>query len=68
MATDCSGNREQIEQGIDGRLCTLTPESIGDEILWMIEHPKECQIYGEKAQKKVLQSNKGLDEFLNWMN
>ena len=41
--------------------------SIGDEILWMIEHPKECQSYGEKAEKKVLQSNKGLDEFLNWM-
>ena len=67
LATDCSGNREQIEQGIDGRLCTLIPESIGDEILWMIEHPKECQSYGEKAEKKVLQSNKGLDEFLNWM-
>ena len=67
LATDCSGNREQIEQGIDGRLCILTPESISNEILWMIEHPKECQSYGEKAEKKVLQSNRGLDEFLNWM-
>ena len=68
LATDCSGNREQIESGVDGRLCLLTPENICEELLWMIEHPQECECYGEQAQKKVLQSNKGLNDFLNLMN
>lgn len=65
LATDCSGNREQIEHGVDGRLCLLNPEDISNEILWMTEHPKECQSYGENAEKKVIQSDKGFDEFLS---
>lgn len=64
LATDCSGNREQITNGVDGRLCPLTPEDISQEILWMMEHPEECQSYGERAERKVLFHTKGLEEFL----
>ena len=64
LATDCSGNREQIVQDVDGRMCPLDPESISTEILWMIEHPEESRNYGEEAEKKVLYHTKGLDEFL----
>ena len=64
LATDCSGNREQIENGVDGRLCPLTPEDISKQLLWMIEHPEECRSYGEKAEKKVLYHTRGLEEFL----
>lgn len=64
LATDCSGNREQIEDGVDGRLCPLTPEDISKQLLWMIEHPEECRSYGEKAEKKVLYHTRGLEEFL----
>ena len=64
LATDCSGNREQIIDGIDGRLCQLSPEAVSEQLLWMIRHPKECRLYGEAAGKRVLYHTKGLEEFL----
>ena len=64
LATDCSGNREQINDGVDGRLCPLTPEAVSEEIFWMIQHPEACRGYGEEAKKKVLYHTKGLDQFL----
>lgn len=68
LATDCSGNREQIEDGEDGCLCQLTPEAVSEKLLWMIHHPEECRKYGEKTKKKVLYHTKGLDEFLALMD
>lgn len=62
LATDCTGNREQIRQGIDGRLCALDPDVISDEIVWMIQHPDVCREYGKQAQKRVLYQNHGLEE------
>ena len=64
LATDCSGNREQIRHGVDGRLCELTPEAVSEELFWMIRHPEECRKYGEAAGKKVLYHTEGLEEFL----
>lgn len=63
LATDCSGNREQIEQDVDGRMCPLDPKRISEEILWMIEHPKRCKEYGQRARRRVLYSTVGFDEF-----
>ena len=64
LATDCSGNREQIINGVDGLLCQLTPEAVSEQLLWMIQHPEECRNYGEEAKKKVLSHTRGLEEFL----
>ena len=62
LATDCSGNREQIQHGIDGRLCALDPDVISDEIVWMIKHQNQCMEYGKQAQKRVLYQSHGLEE------
>lgn len=64
LATDCSGNREQINDGVDGCLCQLTPEAVSEKLLWMIGHPAECRNYGEKAREKELYHTKGLEQFL----
>ena len=64
LATDCSGNREQINNGVDGCLCPLTPEAVSEQLLWMIQHSEECRIYGEEAKKKELCHTKGLNRFL----
>ena len=64
LATDCSGNREQIIDGIDGRLCQLSPEAVSEQLLWMIRHPKECRLYGEAAGKRTLYHTRGLEQFL----
>ena len=63
LATDCSGNREQIVQDVDGRMCPLDPESISTEILWMIEHPERCRAYGKQAKSKIFHSTEGFDAF-----
>ena len=63
LATDCSGNREQILQDVDGRMCPLDPESICSEILWMMAHPEKCRLYGENAERKILHSREGFEEF-----
>ena len=63
LATDCSGNREQIIPDVDGRMCPLDPQSVSREILWMIEHPERCKAYGEQAQKKEIYSTRGFDDF-----
>lgn len=62
LATDCSGNRESIENDVDGRLCELNAESVCRQLLYMMQHPEKCKIYGEKARQKVLYNTKGLDE------
>ena len=63
LATDCSGNREQIEPDVDGRLCRLDSQSVSDEILWMIAHPDRCKAYGQRARQKCLESSAGFDAF-----
>ncbi|MDY4834303.1 MAG: glycosyltransferase [Frisingicoccus sp.] len=63
LATDCSGNREQILQDVDGRMCPLDPESISTEILWMMAHPEKCRLYGENAERKILHSREGFEKF-----
>lgn len=68
LATDCIGNREQIRQDVDGRLCPLDPESLCREILWMIDHPEECRVYGARSREKTLYSTKGFTEFLGLLD
>ena len=63
LATDCSGNREQILQDVDGRMCSLDPENISTEILWMMAHPEKCRLYGENAERKILHSREGFEKF-----
>ena len=64
LATDCSGNREQIENGKDGILCELDPGQVCEQILYMINNPEKCKGYGEKAKQRVLSNTKGFDEFI----
>lgn len=52
LVSDCNGNREQVEDGVDGRMCTLTPEAIRDNIMWLKEHPEERKQYAKAAEEK----------------
>lgn len=52
LVSDCSGNREQLTDKVDGRVCPFDPESICDQILWMMDHPEERRQYAREAAKK----------------
>ena len=43
-------------------------ESLCREILWMIDHPEECRVYGARAGEKTLYSTKGFTEFLGLLD
>lgn len=64
LATDCSGNREQIENGTDGILCELDPGQVCEKLLYIINNPEKCKGYAEKAKQKVPCNTKGFDEFI----
>ena len=64
LATDCSGNREQIENGTDGILCELDPGQVCEQLLYMINNPEKCKGYAEKAKQKELCNTKWFDYFI----
>ena len=61
VASDCSGNREQIESGVDGILCKLNPEDIKNAIVYMYEHGEAASVMGIKASEKQNAYEKDLD-------
>lgn len=54
VASDCNGNREQIENHVDGILCKLTPGSIAAAITDLLESKEKCQAMGRAAKKKFI--------------
>ena len=65
LASDCRGNRENVSDGKDGKLCSLTPEGIRDGILWLTAHPAESARYAEAAGKKYQNQANGADKLLS---
>ena len=56
VASDCSGNREQIRDNIDGILCELSVDGIFQAIVSLIEDEKKRARLGEAAGKKKLEN------------
>lgn len=55
LVSDCSGNREQVTEGVNGRLCQLTAEEISRCIEEMLNDEVTCKAYGEMAKKQQSQ-------------
>ena len=53
LVSDCSGNREQVDAGIDGQMCSLSAEGISNQIEKMLQDEEQCRIYGEMARKRL---------------
>lgn len=55
VASDCSGNREQIDSGKDGLLCRFDAESIKAAILELIRDEEKRQKFGyEASHRKII--------------
>ena len=67
IASDCNGNREQIESGTDGILCKLSPEDIAKSIEELIEDPKKRQVYAKCAQKRNKENKEEINQLLTMM-
>lgn len=55
LVSDCSGNREQVTEGVNGRLCQLTAEEISQCIEEMLNDEEACKAYGKMAMKQQSQ-------------
>ena len=68
LASDCSGNREQIEDGVDGRFCPLTPEGIAAGIRELLNE-KELRIrLGKAAAKRTMYDKQDLAQLLELLS
>jgi len=49
LVSDCSGNREQVEPGVDGMICALTPEAVCREIRALLADEEKRARLGRAA-------------------
>ena len=54
VASDRSGNREQIQPGKDGILCDLTAEAVKDSVIYLLQNPTERKKMEEAAAGKMM--------------
>ena len=52
IATEHDSVWEQVEDGVDGKICKLDSEAIAESILDFVNHPQKMKVYGEAAFKK----------------
>ena len=52
LVSDSSGNREQVEHGVDGLLCEMTPEAICTGIKELLSDAEKRKKLGEMASKR----------------
>lgn len=64
LASDCNGNREQIEDGVDGLLCPLEPQAIANAILRLAADPALRKQLSSAVVKKTASVRCELDYLL----
>ena len=64
IASDCNGNREQIEEGVDGMLCALTPQGIAESAAMLLSDGERRKALGRAAARKDMNQGRELEEFL----
>ncbi len=63
IASDCSGNREQIRSGENGLLCNFNPRDIANAIESLIKEPTRAKIFGRNALNVKVDYSKELEMF-----
>lgn len=53
VVSDCSGNREQVIDGVDGLMCNLNPEEIAKNIISLLDSEELRSSLGKNAAMKV---------------
>lgn len=67
IASDCNGNREQVEHGKDGILCELTPDAIAESIRDLLGQEQKRKALGTAAEGKKASDNAQLEKLTELM-
>ena len=65
IASDCSGNREQIVPGVDGVLCEMTPAGISQCVRELLYDNEKRRSFGQAASAKELTNVKEVEKLLS---
>lgn len=65
IASDCSGNREQIMPGTDGVLCEMTPEGICQCVRELLDDEEARRAFGQAAAEKELTDVREVEKLLS---
>lgn len=65
VVSDCSGNREQVTDGVDGLMCHLNAESICEKIEQLVENQEMRELLGKTAAKKKTAGEEDLPKLLS---
>lgn len=64
LVSDCSGNREQVADGVDGALCQFNAQSICSHIIELLGNEELRIRYGKAASQKVHVNKEEMDQLL----
>lgn len=64
IASDCTGNREQITSKVSGLLIPLTKEAIADAVIQLLTNPDERKYYEMASQSIVLQHKEDFNSLM----
>ena len=53
LVSDCSGNREQVNDRADGEMCQLSAEEISRSIESLLNNREKCTQYGKNASQRI---------------
>lgn len=65
IASDCSGNREQVMPEVDGLLCEMTPEGICRCVRELLEDEEKRKRFGQAAASKKLADVREIEKLLS---
>lgn len=67
VVSDCSGNREQVCHGKDGLMCGLTPDSLAENIMLLLEDEALRRKLGATAAKKNADAAEEIQKLLSML-
>lgn len=67
VVSDCSGNREQVCHGRDGLMCGLTPDSLVENIMLLLEDEALRRKLGAAAAKKNADAAEEIQKLLSML-
>lgn len=67
VVSDCSGNREQVCHGRDGLMCGLTPDSLAENIMLLLEDEALRGKSGAAAAKKNADAAEEIQKLLSML-
>lgn len=65
LVSNCSGNREQVVDGVDGKICELTPEDICSGVKELLENQELCAACGKMAAKHQMTESRETEKLLS---